>query len=89
MQKPNSGRSLPVLRKGNCPGILFLIKSRVIYMWDLHRCYWAMALTEVLSAPQPLGVARYIKVIVSIAYDMYPTSLSESGHLGWEQSTRP
>ena len=24
-------------------------------MWDLHRCYWAMALTEVLSACQPMG----------------------------------
>ena len=47
-------------------------------MWDIHRCYWAMSLTEVLSARQPMGVARYIKVIVSITYDTYFRRVSAS-----------
>ena len=40
-----------------------------------------MALTEVLSARQPMGVARYIKVIVSIVRYILPASLGESGYL--------
>ena len=50
-------------------------------MWDIHRCYWAMSLTEVLSARQPMGVTRYIKAIVSIVGYILPTSFSESGYL--------
>ena len=47
-------------------------------MWDIHRCYWAMSLTEVLSARQPMGVARYIKAIVSIVQDTYFQRVSAS-----------
>ena len=47
-------------------------------MWDIHRCYWAMSLTEVLSACQPMGVARYIKAIVSIVQDTYFRRVSAS-----------
>ena len=50
-------------------------------MWDIHRCYWAMSLTEVLSARQPMGVARYIKAIVSIVQDTYFRPFGESGYL--------
>ena len=47
-------------------------------MWDIHRCYWAISLTEVLSARQPMGVARYIKVIVSITEGTYFRRVSAS-----------
>ena len=51
-------------------------------MWDLHRCYWAMALTEVLSARQPMGGGE-----IHQGYCIYctryilPMSFSESGYL--------
>ena len=47
-------------------------------MWDIHRCYWAISLTEVLSACQPMGVTRYIKVIVSITEGTYFRRVSAS-----------